>query len=213
MSDANSSAPKKSSIAERIAALNQNDDTPLPTLTKPTKSTGSALSARIAALQNNAESSNEPSDDVPKAEKKVGKLKKPPPGAVPIMPFGAGPPPSVIKKQKEREERMAKLQQEAKSADNDVRGNTEEEKPKVGKLKPPAGAVPIMPFGAGPPPSLLKKQKEREEQMKKLQEEANSTEEDGENGAGAASSKDVNVEDALLSRPTVKGKRRPRTRV
>ena len=108
---------------------------------------------------------------------------------------------------------MAKLQQEAKSADNDVGGNTEEEKPKVGKLKPPAGAVPIMPFGAGPPPSLLKKQREREEQMKKLQEEANSTEEDGENEAGAASSKDVNVEDALLSRPTVKGKRRPRTRV
>jgi hypothetical protein len=210
MSDANSSAPKKSSIAERIAALNQNDDTPLPTLTKPVKSTGSALSARIAALQKNAESSNEPTEAAPKAEKKVGKL-KPPAGAVPIMPFGAGPPPSVIKKQKEREERMAKLQQEAKSAD--VGGNTEEEKPKVGKLKPPAGAVPIMPFGAGPPPSLLKKQREREEEMKKLQEEANSTEEDGENGAGAAASKDVNVEDALLSRPTVKGKRRPRTRV
>ncbi|KAL7524397.1 hypothetical protein ACHAXR_002068 [Thalassiosira sp. AJA248-18] len=146
---------------------------------------------RMEKLQQEAKSAEKEQEAV---RPKVGKLKLPA-GAVP---FGVGPPPSLLKKQKEREERMEKLQQEAKAAGDEH----EAEKPKVGKLKLPAGAVP---FGVGPPPSLLKKQKEREERMEKLQQEAE--------GIGVGESADVNVEDALLSRPTIKGKRRPRTRV
>ena len=142
MSDPDS-APKMS-IAERIAALqNQGNKNAPPPLAKPKTNKNNAMAARIAALQKNAESTTGANDGVSKAEK-----------------------------------------------------------PKVGKLKPPAGAVPIMmPFGSGPPLSLLKKQKEREERMEKLQQEA------------ISQPADENAEDALLSRPTIKGgKRRPRTR-
>mmetsp|Transcript_11147 Transcript_11147/g.24134 ORF Transcript_11147/g.24134 Transcript_11147/m.24134 type:complete len:197 (+) Transcript_11147:57-647(+) len=195
MSDANP-APGRT-IAERIAALQNrgNDAAPLPP-TKP-KTNKNALSGRIAALQNNVDTVTAgASEEGSKLEKpKVGKLKPPPAGAVPIVPFGSGPPPSLLKKQKERSQRMEKLQQEAMSA-----GDGPGEKPNVGKLKPPAGAVPIVPFGLGPPPSLLKKQKEREERMSQLQQEA------------VAQTADEDAEDALLSRPTIKSKRRPRTR-
>ncbi len=211
MSSDGSDAPTMS-IAERIAALNKKVDDgdgapPVPVVTKP-KSTN-ALADRIAALQ---KSSDEPTtgadnEGESKSDKpKVGKLKKPPAGAIPIM-FGAGPPPSLMKKQKEREERMERLQQEAQETSEDVDGG--EEKPKVGKLKLPTGATPIMPFGAGPPPSLLKKQREREERMEKMKQEAQSTE-DGE--GGESDDKQTTNEDALLERPTIKGKRRPRTR-
>mmetsp|Transcript_5613 Transcript_5613/g.10889 ORF Transcript_5613/g.10889 Transcript_5613/m.10889 type:complete len:197 (-) Transcript_5613:659-1249(-) len=195
MSDSDS-APKMS-IAERIAALqNKGNDNLPPPLTKP-KTNKNALAGRIASLQKNVDSTACASEvgSKPDAPPKVGKLKLPA-GAVPIMQFGAGPPPSLLKKQRERVERMEKLQQEAKLTDD-----VSEEKPKVGKLNPPAGAVPIMPFGSGLPPSLLKKQKEREEKMNKLQQEA------------IAQTVDEDVDDALLSRPTIKGgKRRPRTR-
>jgi len=196
------SAPKMS-IAERIAALQKpgNDIAP-PPLAKPKAKKSNALADRIAALQKSAESTSASDEGGSKEVKpKVGKLKLPS-GAVPIMSFGAGPPPSLMKKQKEREERMAKLQQEAKSTGDEEEANPGADKPKVGKLKLPAGAIPIMSFGAGPPPSLLKKQKEREERMQKLQQEA----------ASSSESADMNAEDALLSRPTMKGKRRPRTR-
>lgn len=198
------------SIAERIAALqNKGNGAPTkPAVVTKSKVNNSALAGRIAALKKNVESTNgtSASEGAPKAEKpKVGKL-KPPAGAVPIMPFGSGPPPSLLKKQKEREGRMEKLQQEANTSGGD---EPRAEKPKVGKLKPPTGAVPIMPFGAGPPPSLLKKQREREERMEKMKQEADSAEDD----VGASQKADENVEDALLSRPTIKGgKRRPRTR-
>ena len=221
--------PKKMSIAERIAALQKqgNDDAPLPPLTKPKANKNNALAGRIAALQKTAETTNTDNEEgASKVDKpKVGKLKVPA-GAVPM--FGVGPPPSLLKKQKEREERMAKLQQEAQAEDNSNGGDEQEEKeaqveesnkPKVGKLKPPPeGAVPIMPFGAGPPPSLLKKQKERQERMAKLQQEAadegeaQSSPADGEAEGSSSKKEDVDVEDALLSRPTMKGKRRPRTR-
>ncbi|KAL7525302.1 hypothetical protein ACHAWF_001300 [Thalassiosira exigua] len=194
------------SIAERIAALqNQGTDAPQP-LTKPKANKSNALADRIAALQKNVEStSSGPSRGGSKADPpKVGKL-KPPIGAVPITSFGARPPPSLLKKQKEREERMAKLKEEARSSTTGE--GPETENPKVGKLKLSAGAVPIVPFGAGPPPSLLKKQKEREERMEKLQEEAKS-----KHGVGAPKSTVVDAEDALLSRPTINRKRRPRAR-
>ena len=170
--------PVVMSIAERIAALNnQFDRAPLPPTDVPTKPRANkdALAGRIAALQQNVSAT--PSSTVDEPEKpKVGKLK--PQDGAPMMPFGTGPPPSLIKKQKEREERMEKLQQEAKSTGDDA-GPT---KAKVGKLNMPAGAVPIMAFGTGPPPALLlKKQREREELMEKLKEEARVT--DGESGA------------------------------
>ena len=195
------------SVADRIAALqkqgNGNAPPPLSTVTKPKAGKNNALADRIAALQKNAESTTNGAggDEVPKAEKpKVGKLKPPPAGAVPIIPFGSGPPPSLLKKQKEREEKMEKLKQEASTTDEPGDDTTTKE---VGKVKPPPGAIPIMPFGAGIPPSMLKKQKEREEKMaslKKEAEESQTTEESVD-------------DDALISRPTIKGgKRRPRTR-
>ena len=200
------SATPTMSISERIAALNKqaNNNESLPALTKPIKNSN-ALSNKIAALQMNSEDDNINDEDTntTKSNKpKVGKLKKPPPGAVPII-FGAGPPSLLSKKQKERETRMEKLKQEAANEDAD---GTESEKKAVGKLiKPPAGAVPIMMFGAGPPPSLLKKQKEREERIEQTNDN---------DVAAASNSSDGNVDDdALLSRPTsLKGKRRPRSR-
>eukprot|EP00571_Detonula_confervacea_P012626 CAMPEP_0172311486 /NCGR_PEP_ID=MMETSP1058-20130122/14870_1 /TAXON_ID=83371 /ORGANISM="Detonula confervacea, Strain CCMP 353" /LENGTH=205 /DNA_ID=CAMNT_0013024673 /DNA_START=147 /DNA_END=765 /DNA_ORIENTATION=+ len=204
MSDAES-APK--SIAERKQLFKKkgNDNAPPPSAVVSNKN---ALAGRIAALQKNAKSTTGASGGVSKGEKpKVGKL-KPPAGAVPMIPFGSGPHPSLLKKKKEREERMGRLQQEAKSSGGDELGG---EKPGVGKLKLPSGAVPIMPFGSGPPPSLLKKQKEREDRMAKLQQEVKLSED--EVGASHIADENLEVEDALLSRPIIKGgKRRPRTR-
>ena len=97
-----------------------------------------------------------------------------------MIPFGSGPHPSLLKKQKEREERMEKLQQEAKSS-TEVGNAAGATNLKVGNM--PAGAVPIMAFGAGPPPPLLlKKQREREQLMEKLREEVRLTEK-GASGA------------------------------
>jgi hypothetical protein len=188
------SEPKVMSIAERIAALNNKCDRAAPLLppqpsssatsTKP-KAKADALASRIAALQQNAKSSTSTSHiDIPE-KPKVGKLK--PQDGAPMITFGSGPPPSLLKKQKEREERMEKLQMEAKSMDAELGGGdattSAASKPKVGKLNMPAGAVPIMAFGAGPPPPLLlKKQREREELMEKLREEARLAEE-GESSA------------------------------
>lgn len=114
----------------------------------------------------------------------------------------------MLKKKKEREERMEKLQQEAMSSGDGIGG----EKPAVGKLKLPAGAVPMIPFGSGIPPSLLKKQREREDRMAKLQQEVKLSEDEVGTGHIMAS-ENLGVEEALLSRPTIGGgKRRPRTR-
>lgn len=201
------------SIAERIAALNkkaeEGDAPPPPALSKP-KANKNLLADKIAALS--IANGGDNNDDITKSDSKskVGKLKPPPAGAIPIMSFGGGPPPSLLKKQKEREERMEKMKQEAALESNEDGECVESENPKeIGKLKMPEGAVPIM-FGAGPPPSLLKKQKEREERMEKMRQEAAAHETtDVSAGVGGA---DENADDALLSRPTIQGKRRPRTR-
>lgn len=208
MMSGDESAPK--SIAERIAALQKqgNDNAPPPAMVIKPKANKNALVGRIAALQKNAESTTGASGGVTKTEKtKVGKLILPAAGAVPMIPFGSGPHPSLLKKKKEREDRMEKLQQEAKSSG----GELGREKTVPGKLKLPAGAVPMIPFGSGLPPSLLKKQKEREERMAKLQQEAKSSEDVAD--ATHTADENLDVEDALLSRPIIKGgKRRSRTR-
>ena len=205
------------SIAERIAALNkkaeEGDAPPPPAILSKPKANKNLLADKIAALS--IANGGDNNDDITKSDmskSKVGKLKPPPAGAIPIMSFGGGPPPSLLKKQKEREERMERMKQEAALESNED-GECEEvesENPKeIGKLKMPEGAVPIM-FGAGPPPSLLKKQKEREERMEKMRQEAAAHETtDVSAGVGGA---DENADDALLSRPTIQGKRRPRTR-
>lgn len=201
------------SIAERIAALNkkaeEGDAPPPPAISKP-KANKNLLADKIAALS--IANGGDNNDDITKSDSKskVGKLKPPPAGAIPIMSFGGGPPPSLLKKQKERDERMEKMKQEAALESNEDGECVESENPKeIGKLKMPEGAVPIM-FGAGPPPSLLKKQKEREERMEKMRQEAAAHETtDVSAGVGGA---DENADDALLSRPTIQGKRRPRTR-
>ena len=201
------------SIAERIAALNkkaeEGDAPPPPAISKP-KANKNLLADKIAALS--IANGGDNNDDITKSDSKskVGKLKPPPAGAIPIMSFGGGPPPLLLKKQKERDERMEKMKQEAALESNEDGECVESENPKeIGKLKMPEGAVPIM-FGAGPPPSLLKKQKEREERMEKMRQEAAAHETtDVSAGVGGA---DENADDALLSRPTIQGKRRPRTR-
>ena len=182
----NESEPIVLSIAERIAALNNRYDSdraaPPPPPSSSTASTkpitkSDVVASRVAALSQNSKTSTIDVIEKPK----VGKLK--PQDGAPMIPFGSGPPPSLLKKQKEREERMEKLQQEAKSMDTELGNAAAGTNPKVGKLNLPAGAVPIMAFGAGPPPPLLlKKQREREELMEKLREEARLTEED-ESGA------------------------------
>jgi len=74
--------------------------------------------------------------------------------------FGAGPPTLLTKKQKEREERMNKLKQEAQADDNngvnssDNTNDNTNDKPK----KTPIGAVQVMPGSL--PPELLKKQQD-----------------------------------------------------
>ena len=152
--------PKKMSIADRIAALNNKQDEQLPSLTKPKANKNNAIADKIAALKVSATTANGNDDEKEEGsdKPKVGKLKPPPPGAVPIM-FGAGPPTLLSKKQKEREERMNKLKQEAQADDNNGvnssdNTNDETDKPK----KAPIGAVQVMPGSLSP--ELLKKQQE-----------------------------------------------------
>ena len=114
----------------------------------------------------------------------------------------------------------------AVEADAEAGGGAAKPAVVVVKSKLPAGAVPtmMMPFGSGLPPSLLRKQREREERMEDLKREAArpASSDDGENDDGVVddggdpcptSSSDVDFDEALLSRPVVKGgKRRPKTR-
>ena len=152
----NNDAPKKMSIADRIAALNNKQDEQLPSLTKP-RANKNAIADKIAALKVSATTANGNDDEKEEGsdKPKVGKLKPPPPGAVPIM-FGAGPPTLLTKKQKEREQRMNKLKQEAQADDNGVNSSDVEtaDKPK----KAPSGAVQVMPGSLSP--ELMKKQQE-----------------------------------------------------
>ena len=168
-----------------------------------------------------------------KTEKpKVGKLKPLPAGTIiPVIGFGP-PPPS--QKQREREERMELMKREAKEStegeetmDGDyvvlptaaeISDNTHDDTTKqdiVGKIKLPAGAVPMMlPITPGLPPIMLTKQREREERMEEMQREAKLAEETEADDATTSPATDENIDDdALLSRPTVTGgKRRPKTR-
>ena len=169
-----------------------------------------------------------------KTEKpKVGKLKPLPAGTIiPVIGFGP-PPPS--QKQREREERMELMKREAKKSSTEVEetmdgdyvvlptaaeisDNTHDDTTKqdiVGKIKLPAGAVPMMlPITPGLPPIMLKKQREREERMEEMQREAKLAEETEADDATTSPATDENIDDdALLSRPTVTGgKRRPKTR-
>ena len=148
-----------SSISERIAALQKNTESSAPPPLDATRKANknSAIADRIASLEKTADDSNDTnSNDRPKP----GRLKIPA-GAIQI-PMGV--PPSMRQKQKEREERNKALREkaqedESKAANNDEGG---ERRKKVGKLKLPPGAVPILPVGCGPPPNLLKKQTDRE---------------------------------------------------
>jgi len=167
-------APKKMSIADRIAALNNKQDEQLPSLTKP-KANKNAIADKIAALKVSANTANGNDDEKEEGsdKPKVGKLKPPPPGSIPIM-FGAGPPTLLTKKQKEREERMNKLKQEAQADDNGVNSsdNTNDEtadKPK----KAPIGAVQVMPGSLSP--ELMKKQQELIAARLKAQQDAQAT--------------------------------------
>ena len=167
--------PKKMSIADRIAALNNKQDEQLPSLTKPKAKKKNAIADKIAALKVSATANGNNDDEKEEVldKPKVGKLKPLPPGAVPIM-FGAGPPTLLSKKQKEREERMNKLKQEAQADDNNGGGNTNDEstdKPK----KLPSGAVQVMPHGGKLPTELLKKQQELVAARLKAQQEAHET--------------------------------------
>mmetsp|Transcript_10137 Transcript_10137/g.21055 ORF Transcript_10137/g.21055 Transcript_10137/m.21055 type:complete len:131 (+) Transcript_10137:3-395(+) len=73
----------------------------------------------FAAKERSSKESDETSaktseDDSERDGEKVGKIKKLPPGAVPVMmPFGAGLPPSLMKKKMERESRNEKLREES----------------------------------------------------------------------------------------------------
>ena len=166
---------QKMSIADRIAALNNKQDEQLPSLTKPKANKNNAIADKIAALKVSATTANGNDDEKEEGsdKPKVGKLKPPPPGAVPIM-FGAGPPTLLSKKQKEREERMNKLKQEAQADDNGVNSsdNTNDEtadKPK----KAPSGAIQVMPGSLSP--ELLKKQQELIAARLKAQQDAHET--------------------------------------
>jgi hypothetical protein len=190
------------SIKDRIAALQKGkngDSTPIPIGPPPTKPKKSnALAGRIAALQIAAEkesSDKSESDNLPNksdisagSSSKVGKLKLPP-GGVPIIMPGAGPPPSLLKKQKEREERKQKMIEDAQKEDAESAENAST-KSSVGKLKLPPGAIKMIVPGC-PPPAMSKT--------------------DGGAVEEASSEKKTTSapDDALMSRPTMP-KRRPR---
>jgi len=183
-----------SSISERIAALQKKTETngALPPLDVTRKShKNSAIAERIASLEKTAghdSSKDTNSNDTPKP----GRLAIPVGGAIPI-PIMGGPPPSLIRKQKEREERNRALREQAQEDESKAAASNEGgETRKVGKLKLPHGAVPILPMGCGPPPALLKKQK------------------DGDHsGSSALNEFDrQNAEEAIMSRPIIEAKRR-----
>jgi len=161
MSGVDSSAPI--SIKDRIAALQKGNTTPIPIGPPPTKPNKSnALAGRIAALQSAAEkeSSEISESHIPNksdinavsSSSKVGKLKLPP-GGVPIIMPGAGLPPSLLKKQKEREERKQKMIEDAQKEDA-VSAENASTKSSVGKLKLPPGAIKLIVPGC-PPPAML----------------------------------------------------------
>ncbi len=132
--------PVRMTVAQRIAALQnqaKGTDSPGPK-TKPNKIDVagrvdiSSLQQTIgpafissqkkyasAAKENSSKENEEMSEnntenDSEKDIEKVGKIKKLPPGAVPVMmPFGAGLPPSLMKKRMERESRNEKLREES----------------------------------------------------------------------------------------------------
>ena len=84
---------------------------------------------------------------------------------------------------------------------------------KVGKIKKmPPGAIPVMiPFGAGVPPSLMKKRLEREKQNQILRDESSKQHSACDEGSPSDIATTEHGDEALLSRPTIKGgKRRPR---
>mmetsp|Transcript_21004 Transcript_21004/g.31131 ORF Transcript_21004/g.31131 Transcript_21004/m.31131 type:complete len:202 (+) Transcript_21004:152-757(+) len=198
MSDAESTPTM--SIKDRIAALQKGkgDESAIPT--KPKKS--NALASRIAALQLQSAADKEPSDKKPDnhpsnsdrnnaGSTKVGKLKLPP-GGVPIIMPGAGPPPSLLKKQKEREERKQKMIEDAQKEEAESAENTSTTS-SVGKLKLPPGAIKLIVPGC-PPPAMMAKA------------DGGAVEDAIGEKATAATS-----DDALMSRPTMP-KRRPRNR-
>lgn len=203
MSDADDSAPPMS-IKDRIAALQKGKggtSTTIPIGPPPTRPKKSnALTGRIAALQMQSAAEKESSDDKISVDlptktsdgnnisSKVGKLKLPP-GGLPIIMPGVGPPPSLLRKQKEREERKQKMIEDAQREDAESTENTSTNSSSVGKLKFPPGAIKMM----CPPPAMSKT--------------------DG-GAVEEASNEDTTVatpDDALMSRPTMP-KRRPRNR-
>jgi hypothetical protein len=200
MSEETDSAPTMS-IKDRIAALQKGkggEETTIPIGPPPQKPKRSnALAGRIAALQQQSggKTTNESGDDNT-ATNKVGKLKLPP-GGVPIIMPGRGPPPSLLKL---REERKQKMVEEAQKDDsqNSENSTTKEESSNsatVGKLKLPPGAIKVIVPGC-PPPAMLKK----------TDVENNVTAEVATSETIAATS-----DEALLSRPTMP-KRKPRSR-
>ena len=219
------SKPNANALAGRIAALRGN----VPSATTPSEDDGGTNRDRDAVEGEDdvggGGSSHHRRTEKPRV---VGRLKPPPAGTAPILvPFGCGPtPPSLLRKQKERDERMERLQREAKTSD-EVEGSStavdagveaEATGPEIVRSKLPAGVVPTMllPFGPGLPPTLLKKQREREERMEEMKREARSVDDIDEGGVhdGASpTTTDENSDEALLLRPIVKGgKRRPKTR-
>ncbi|EJK47097.1 hypothetical protein THAOC_34209 [Thalassiosira oceanica] len=180
-----------SSISERIAALQKKTENSgaLPPLdAKANKN--SSIAERIASLEKAANDSitkDTNSNDIPKP----GRLKIPA-GSIQIPMMGAHP--SLRQKQKEREERNNALREQAQEDETRAAGNDEggETKKKVGKLKLPPGAVPILPMGCGPPPALWEKQKDRESR--------------------GISDRRTNVEEAIMSRPIIEAKRRSPSR-
>mmetsp|Transcript_3332 Transcript_3332/g.5133 ORF Transcript_3332/g.5133 Transcript_3332/m.5133 type:complete len:207 (-) Transcript_3332:149-769(-) len=203
MSDAESTPTM--SIKDRIAALQKGKggESAIPVGPPPTKPKKSnALAGRIAALQLQSTAEKESSDknlvNHPSnsdrnntGSTKVGKLKLPP-GGVPIIMPGAGPPPSLLKKQKEREERKQKMIEDAQKEEAESAENTSTTS-SVGKLKLPPGAIKLIVPGC-PPPAMMAKA------------DGGAVEDAIGEKATAATS-----DDALMSRPTMP-KRRPRNR-
>ncbi|KAL7494458.1 hypothetical protein ACHAWT_003160 [Skeletonema menzelii] len=196
------------SIKDRIAALQKGKgaETAIPIGPPPTKPKKSnALAGRIAALQlqsvTEKESSDNRPDDVPSRKEgnkasstKVGKLKLPPEGIPIIMP-GAGPPPSLVKKQREREERKQKMIADAQKEDLEwARNSSTTATSSVSKVTLPPGAIKVM-VPECPPPAMMSSKAD-----------GGAVEEENSDKASAATS-----DDAVMSRPTMP-KRRPRNR-
>ena len=122
------------------------------------------------------------SDDIPSVSSmsikdRIAALEKSKGHEIPISPA-----PTKSTKSNALAGRIAALQNE-KNDDQSERGQNNDSKKKVGKLKlPPGGVQIIMP---GPPPSLLRKQQEREERKQKMIDDAQKEDANrGENGVG-----------------------------